>query len=221
MNQEKLLSFLAGRNIQIPLPMLPLRKKWKIEWQDFMMLMYLKDKGTYFPLNPKEIEEDLSLSTKEVMLSIGSLQDAHLLRMEVTKNEKGIMEDFISLADFNHRYLDNVLEEIQQKDVSNSTVFDLIEQEFGRTLSPMEIEIIKAWLEEGFREEMIEEAVKEAIFNGVSNLRYIDKILYEWNKKGIHTRQDLEKRNIHRKKEEKQPVEVFEYNWFEDDEVDE
>ena len=49
-------------------------------------------------------------------------------------------------------------------------------------LSPMEYEIIKAWLDNDMSEELIKEALKEATFNGVSNLRYIDKILYEWGK---------------------------------------
>ena len=84
----------------------------------------------------------------------------------------------------------------------------------------MELEIIKAWLDSGFQEEVIEEAIKESVFNGVTNLRYIDKILYEWDKKGIRTREDVEKKKLHHRKEEP-PVEVFEYNWFEDDDLDE
>ena len=62
----------------------------------------------------------------------------------------------------------------------NSNIFEIIEKEFGRTLSPIEFEIIKAWLDNDMSEELIREAIKEATFNGVSNLRYIDKILYEW-----------------------------------------
>ena len=36
------------------------------------------------------------------------------------------------------------------------------------------------------------DSVKEAVFNGVSNLRYIDKILYEWGKAGIKNVNDVE-----------------------------
>ena len=83
----------------------------------------------------------------------------------------------------------------------------------------MENEIIKSWLENGSSEELVREAVKEATFNGVNNLRYIDKILYEWEKKGIKNKEDVDKnRNLHRKKEKEEPVEeIFDYNWFEDD----
>ena len=82
----------------------------------------------------------------------------------------------------------------------------------------MEYEIVKAWIDSGYSFEIIKEAVKEATFNGVSNLRYIDKILYEWNKKGIKTIEDVEKNRTKRQEEKKEKVEVFEYNWLEDDE---
>ena len=196
------------------------RESWKLDYPEFILLMYLKDKGKYVPFNPREIEEDLSISSKEVMKYIGDLENKHFLRMETKKNEKGILEDFLSLEDFYRRYMEKVREDLEENHVSNSTIFDMIEQEFGRTLSPIEMEIIKAWLEDGFKEELIEAAIKEATFNGVSNLRYIDKILYEWNKKGIHTKKEVEKRNQYRKKEEDQSIEMFEYNWFED-EIDE
>ncbi len=222
MNQEKLDDILfKQKSIQIPYFMLGLRSKWKLEYPEFIMLMYLKDRGKHFPFNPKEIENELSLPLKEVMKLIGNLQDVHLLHMETVKNEKGMVEDFLCLEDFYHRYTESIVEEIKKKDISNSGVYELIEKEFGRTLSPMEVEIIRAWLEDGFHEELIEEALKEATFNGVSNLRYIDKILYEWNKKGIHTKQEVEQKRLHHKKQEKETAEVFEYNWYEDDEIDE
>ena len=222
MNQEKLLDILSkGRSIQVPLSMLEMRTKWKLDYPEFLLLMYLKDKGKNFVFNPKEIEIDLSLSSKEVMRLIGNLQEAHFVRMETKKGERGILEDFLSLDDFYHRYTENVVDQIRKKDVSKSGIFETIEKEFGRTLSPMEVEFIKAWLEDGMQEELIEEALKEATFNGVSNLRYIEKILYEWQKKGINTRKDVEQRRLQHRKQESEAVEVFEYNWFEDDEIDE
>ena len=82
----------------------------------------------------------------------------------------------------------------------------------------MEYEIINAWLEHNYSEELIIGALKEAVYNGVRNLRYIDKILYEWNKKGFKTMNDvnnhLEKREIR----EKEDSELFDYNWLDDEE---
>ena len=63
----------------------------------------------------------------------------------------------------------------ETNDASKSDIFEVIQKEFGRTISPIEYEIIKAWIESGINQDVIKEAVKEATFNGVSNLRYIDK----------------------------------------------
>ena len=58
---------------------------------------------------------------------------------------------------------------------------------------------------------MIKEALKEASLNGVSNLRYIDKILFDWMKKGIRKKEDI-------KKEEKAvEMEIFNCNWLDDE----
>ena len=105
----------------------------------------------------------------------------------------------------------------------NTNVFELVEREFGRTLSPMEYEIIKAWLDNGISEDLIKEAIKEATFNGVSNLRYIDKILYEWGKSGIKTPSDVEnnrkKRNKSRddQKDLDMDMDIVDWNWFDDE----
>ncbi len=66
------------------------------------------------------------------------------------------------------------------------------------------------------------EAVREATFNGVSNLRYIDKILYEWGKKGITTVQDVDKMRKKREKKEEKDVDIdmefMDWSWFDDEE---
>ena len=51
--------------------------------------------------------------------------------------------------------------------------------------------MINAWISSGMDEEMIIGALKEATFNGVSNLRYIDRIIYEWGKKGFKNMNDV------------------------------
>ena len=112
----------------------------------------------------------------------------------------------------------------REDNINNSNIYELIEKEFGRTLSPIEAEIISAWLDNNTSEELIKEALKEAVFNGVSSLRYIDKILYEWGKKGIKTVKDVEdnrkKRNDNRDKNNDNNIDLdsLEWNWFDEDE---
>ena len=217
---KKIVDIFRYGNITIPLYLLQKYKDYKLEIKDFIVLMYLYNKGNNISFNPKNISDDLNLSLKEVMEEISILSDKNLIEVKVVKNNKKISEEVISLDLFYEKTALMLMDGINSRSSEdNSSCFDFIEKEFGRTLSPMEYEIIKAWINSGNSDELIMEAVKEATFNGVSNLRYIDKILYEWGKKGIKNREDVEKnRKKYRKKEEENnKEELFDYNWFEDD----
>ena len=76
----------------------------------------------------------------------------------------------------------------------------------------MEYEIINSWLESKISNDLILTALKEAVFNGVSNLRYIDKILFEWNKKGIKKPDDINK--VKKDEEEDKNESFYEYDWL-------
>ena len=79
----------------------------------------------------------------------------------------------------------------------------------------MEYEIINEWIRSGISEELISEALKEAIFNGVKSLRYIDKILISWKDKGYKSASDV--RSSFKKEDESSNTELFSYNWLEDE----
>ena len=221
MNLKFLQNFLEQKSINIPLFWLNNYKKLNLTIEELIFLMYLKDKGVTFLFDPKDMQNELNYSLKEIMNFISTLTDKKLLTVEARKNEKGIVEEFVNLDSFYKKYTALFTEEIAIKEeVSiNSNLFERIEKEFGRTLSPSELEFIKAWLQ-NFNEEVIFEAVKEATLNGVSSIRYIDKILYDWDKKGIKKKEDVEhlllKRSL--KEKEKEHLEVFDYDWFDEDE---
>ena len=106
-------------------------------------------------------------------------------------------------------------EEVKEEDSTN--IFSMIEQEFGRTLSPIEYEIVKAWLETNKSVELISLALKESVMNGARNLRYMDTILYNWDKEGVKTKADVENRKAKRRKQEdSKKVDVFDYDWLEE-----
>ena len=59
-------------------------------------------------------------------------------------------------------------------------------------------------------------ALKEAVYNGATNMRYIDTVLHEWKKKGYKTMDDVRKNII--KKETEKNDEIFDFDWLNDDE---
>lgn len=71
------------------------------------------------------------------------------------------------------------------------------EREFGRLLSPMEIEQIQAWLaEDKHNPDIIMEALRRAVLMGKHNFKYIDTILLEWKKNNIQTSEDINKYDV-------------------------
>lgn len=225
MKNSKLIDIFKSGHIVIPLFFLKNYQKFQLTMEEFVFLMYLYYLGDKFLFDPSRISDDLNLKLEEVMNYIGVLTEKKYIQVEVLKNEKGLMEDVILLDGFFQKIALFTMDEVnQESNSSDSTVFDIIEKEFGRMLSPIEIEIIKAWLDNHISEDLIKEAIKEAVYNGVTNLRYIDKILYEWTKSGIKTVDDVEsmreKRNSKNNKDSGNDIDmdIVDWNWFDDDE---
>lgn len=223
MKSSKLIDILKKGNIVIPLFLLQNYKKLKLELNEFVFFMYLYNLGDKFLFNPSKFKEELNLELKDVMQYIGTLTEKNLIKVDVVKNDKGLMEEVVLLEGFYNKLSFLVMDEVTNNSTSeDSNIFEIIEKEFGRTLSPMEYEIIKAWLDNNISEELIKEAIKEAVFNGVSNLRYIDKILYEWGKSGITTVEGVCENRKKRSKaksdvSEDVDMDIVEWNWFDDE----
>lgn len=69
-------------------------------------------------------------------------------------------------------------------------IFEIIEKEFGRTLSPLEIEMIRSW---NYPIEILKLAVQEASTSGQFVIKYIDRILYNWSKANVRTAEEAKK----------------------------
>lgn len=73
-----------------------------------------------------------------------------------------------------------------------ATVCQAFEKEFGRLLSPMEIEQVNLWLDDNDgKPELILEALKRAVMLGKHNFKYIDSILLEWQKNKLATMSEI------------------------------
>lgn len=218
MKNAKMAEILKSKDIIIPIYIYKLFSKFNIDLETFIFLMYLYNSDEKIIFNPSKLSEDFGISIQQVLVYVDKLVSNNLISFEIIKNDKNISEEYLSLTYFYDKLSLLLIEDSNENvNETNSSIFEIIEKEFGRVLSPIEYEIIKAWHEGNISDELINEALKEAVFNGVSNLRYIDKILYEWQKKGIKNKEDVENnRKNFKKKEEK--LEVFEYNWLEDDE---
>lgn len=223
MKNRQFIEIFKQGHLVIPLYFLKNYKKLKLTLEEFIFLMYLYQLGDKSLFNPSKYQEELQMDLSKIMEYIDSLTEKKLIQVEVIKNEKGLMEEVVLLDGFYRKLTLNMVEEENEKSNYQSNIFEVVEKEFGRTLSPMEYEIIKAWLDNDMSEDLIKEAIKEATFNGVSNLRYIDKILYEWGKQGIKTVKDVED-NRHKREQRREEeadsnidLDIVDWDWFDDD----
>ncbi len=205
---SKIIDLFKSGSVIIPKLLLTSYKKLKLTELETIFLIYLTTNNEF---DPERIAKDLDMEVFKVLELVSSLTKKDIIKLEsVSKNKK--IEEYFSLDELYTKLALFFIENKENKE-QDATIYDIFEKEFGRTLSPKEYEIIGAWLDEGFLVETIDLALKEAIFNGVTNLRYIDKILFDWKKKGIKTKEDLDKNNK-TFKGNKSNREVFDYDWL-------
>lgn len=208
---EKIKNLIKSKDIIIPRILFENYKKLGLTEKELIFLIYLLNNVKIF--NPKQISNDLNYKINEVMEVMEKLSSKGFFKLEI-KKIGNVRNEYINLDGLYNKLVFEVINE-EEKEIETS-IYDVFEKEFGRTISPMEYEIINAWIENGTEEETIILALKEAIYNGVSNLRYIDKIISEWTKKGIKTKEDVDnsRKKYKKKVETKVNNEILEYDWL-------
>lgn len=183
----------------------------KLSLEEFILLIYFED-AINKSLNVSLIKQSTGLTETEVLNTFNTLMRKHLVIVKSMKDIEGRRTEEISLMPMYQNMIE--IKQEEQKEETKIDIYAAFEKEFGRPISSMEYEIIGAWIEKGFQEELIYEALKEAVYNGVTNLRYIDKILYEWQKKGYKSPKEV-KIGL-KKREEVKSEPIFDYDWLND-----
>lgn len=162
---------------------------------EFLLILYFLNQKTTLDL--EDIKTHLGFTEEEILNIYSELLNKCLIEIKVEK-ENGKVNELISLDMFYDKLILNSKKALENK----TDIYSKFESEFGRSLSPIEYETINNWINNGVSEETITSALKEAVINGVSNLRYIDKIIYEWTKK------------TRKPEEETEYKELFDYDWL-------
>ena len=213
---EKILNLMIERPVIIPRIIFNNYKRLNITEEELVILIFIIDLGNKISYNPDIFVKELNIEKFKVMELLNSLYEKKIINIIVEKNKFNKTEEFISL-DLLYNKILNLFKETKDNNIENTDIFSIFEKEFGRTISPMEYEIIKGWINDKFSYELIIEALKEAVYNQVTNLNYIDKILYEWNRKGFKTKEDIIKDKNNYRNNKIKTAEVFDYNWLEDE----
>ncbi len=215
---EELEKLLKDRPIILPRYLFNYYLRLGITAEELIILIFIIDRGDKTVYDPEAISNALGLDKYKVMELLNNLNEKKIISISVEKNSDGKSEEYISL-DLLYKKITNLLIDRQDddKDLDNNDIFSIFENEFGRTISSMECQIIKGWIDDNFSHELIMEALKEAIYNGVTSLRYIEKILYDWRKKGYKNKKDIMDAKNKYRESKKEVKDVFYYDWLNDD----
>lgn len=209
---DNMINLIKTRDLQIPASLFYSYKDIGLTEQELLIIIYLiNDTDSIY--NPKKISDDMKLDITTVLESVNDLSEKGFLKIDIV-TFNNVRNEVINLDPL-YEKLSFIL--MGKKDLKETfTIYDTFEKELGRTLSPVEYEIINGWLNSNYSEELIALALKEAIYNGVSNFRYIDRIIFEWNKKNIKTKEDVERNRKEFKAQKKDTKELFDYDWLND-----
>ncbi|MBO2706310.1 DnaD domain protein [Lactiplantibacillus plantarum] len=169
------------------------------------LLVYLQfkrliDQGNQFP-DAAVIAKSLGESTNAVFQRLHDMLAKKLLTIEsITADDQKIHDryNFDGLYDklavaLKKQPVSTQASEQATSENSRQKVFRAIQTEFGRDLSPIEMESISKWFDEDHYEpEVIELALREAVLRQVYNLTYMDRILLNWQKRNLKTAAQVE-----------------------------
>lgn len=208
---------------QLPVPHLLLQSYTKLglNEHDLVVLLVIHHfihRGKEFP-QPVEIASYLTITEDECVQILRKLLDKKVLEIKELQTTNGKLSEAFSLEPL----WQQIFAAQETEHAQEGKIFSLFEQEFGRPLSPFEIETINVWLDEDkMKPALIQAALREAVLMGKLNFKYIDRILREWKRKGIKTVEQV-KQNAERVRREpiqktyeveKRDTSVY-YNWLE------
>ncbi|GGG32464.1 DNA replication protein [Lactobacillus apis] len=182
----------------------------KITNSELILIIQLElfaQKGNKFPSN-EQMAANTNFSATEIASIIQQLIDKNDLTIDQVTDEKGRIGNYYNL-DRLYSKLDDLLEKNvatpksgeettnTTSEIDNSPLNQLMRQfeiEFGRYLSPIEREEISAWLNvDHYDPEIIKLALREAVLSQAYSLKYVDRVLLNWQRHNLKTPSEVQK----------------------------
>lgn len=209
---ENVLNLLKKRNLVVPGSLFFNLSKLGINYDEFYFLTYVINLSN-LEFDMVKIGKELGIKPKEVLKLVNDLSEKDLLKLDIIKRDLDVSE-YMNI-DGLYRKIAFLTIDKEEDEKIEKTIYDEFEKEFKRPLTPREFQIINTWKEVGYLDETILLALKEASYNDVFSIAYIDKILNNWDKKGIRTKEDVEKSREEYSKKKEEIISLDEdYDWL-------
>lgn len=186
--KEQLYKLLTSKRLVVSDYLIKVAILNNLSLNEFLVLAYF-DNSFNNTFEVELVSNTLGLDLNVTMEAFNSLMIKGLVSLESVKDIENRLNEVVVLDGVYSSVIDNTISETKEE--VKEDIFKIFERELGRTISSMELELINGWLISVTPEELILGALREAVYNGVNNFRYIDKIIYEWEKKGFKTMDDV------------------------------
>lgn len=200
-NDNRLRIWTEQGNVTIPQLFFQFYKELNIADDEALIILHLlafHAQGNDFP-TPNDLKTRMDMQGNAISNQLQKLMQKGFMEITQGVDASGKLSEKYSLYPLWERIL-HLLEtkshkqEVKSQKQEEGEIFNLFEAELGRLLSPMELETINMWIDvDKHSPTIIKMALKEAVLASKVNLRYIDRILFEWKKKNIQTPQQVEK----------------------------
>ncbi len=198
--EKAVLSVMKEGTVAVPVLLLKYYPKLKLSETEAMLLIHLiafTDKEHKDFPTIEEIQSRMSANPETVIQSLQKLiKEGFISIDEETDPISGIHYERYNLQHLFEKIAASCVEEMNLPEKAKAgkpgkegkDIFTVFENEFARPLTPMECETIAKWLDQdGYAEDLILAALKEAVFAGRVHFRYIDRILLEWSRNRVFT----------------------------------
>ena len=205
------------RPLVIPRIIINNYKKLNITEEELIILIFIIDYGVDLEYNPSIFVQELNIDKYKVLELINSLKEKNILTILIKKENKKVSSEYISLQPLYDKIMNIVMDNKEKQIEIDENIYSIFENELGRTLSPLEYEKIKEMVT-SYGQELVVEALKEAVYNRANNLRYIETILSEWNKKGYKSKVDILKDRENYREKKTDNIKLPDIDWLNEDE---
>lgn len=195
--EQLLLRLIKECHLSLPSLMLKHYKEIGLTDQEMMLVIHImafKQEGKDFP-TISELKERMTAEEMQLITMLQKLvQKGYLAIEDQIEPNTGVRAEIYQLDPLYERLAklitsqqDASLDDSTEKS-TNPNLYTIFEQEFGRPLSPIECETIAMWQDQDhYSDELITAALREAVLSNKLFIRYIDRILYEWQRNNIRT----------------------------------
>lgn len=166
---------------------------------EFLLYCNLKmfqEQQVFFP-STQQLITNTGFSEVKIYQLVQSMIQKHFIKIDSQTVKGQKYQDYYDLSPIYQVLLGEQLNSRTSANLNDiQTLFQKIEVEFGRPLSPIEQQTIQAWIvDDHYSVPLIMLALKEAVLNQAYSLKYMDRILLNWEKNNIKTPEQLQNYN--------------------------